>query len=75
MGERRNSSRNAETREIYARVGRLRAQSETMSYVDVSRMIERELNDPIVKNDPELRSTIRTGNNRPACARDQSAYR
>jgi CHAT domain-containing protein len=41
--------------EIYARVGRLRAQSETMSYVDVSRMIGRELDDPIVKNDPELR--------------------
>ena len=29
--------------EIYARVGRIRAQSETMSYVDVSQMIENEM--------------------------------
>src|SRR5487761_1444758 len=41
--------------EIYARVGRIRAQSEAMSYVDVSEMIGKELDDPVVKNDPELR--------------------
>ena len=41
--------------QIYARVGRIRAQSETMSYVEVSEMIGKELNDPVVKNDPELR--------------------
>ncbi|HEV2224535.1 MAG TPA: CHAT domain-containing tetratricopeptide repeat protein [Candidatus Acidoferrales bacterium] len=41
--------------EIYARVGRIRAQSETMSYVDVSEMIGKELDDPVVKTDPNLR--------------------
>ncbi len=41
--------------EIYARVGRIRAQSETMSWVDVSQMLGQQLNIPIVKNDPELR--------------------
>lgn len=41
--------------EIYARVGRIRAQSETMSYVEVSRMIGEALEDPVTKKDPELR--------------------
>ncbi len=41
--------------EIYARVGRIRAQAETMSWVDVSRILGQELNIPVVKNDPELR--------------------
>jgi CHAT domain-containing protein len=41
--------------EIYARVGDLRARSETMSYTDVSQMIGRELADPVVKSDPRLR--------------------
>src|SRR5215467_7596384 len=41
--------------EIYARVGRIRAQAETMSWVDVSRMLGQQLNIPIVKDDPELR--------------------
>ena len=41
--------------EIYARVGRIRAQAETMSWVDVSQMLGRQLNIPVVKNDPELR--------------------
>ncbi|MHB8484596.1 MAG: CHAT domain-containing protein [Candidatus Acidiferrales bacterium] len=41
--------------EIYARIGRIRAQSETMSYVDVSEMIGKELNNPVVKSDPELK--------------------
>jgi CHAT domain-containing protein len=41
--------------QIYARVGRIRAQSETMSYVDVSEMIGKELNNPVVKSDPELK--------------------
>ncbi|MGB6875591.1 MAG: CHAT domain-containing tetratricopeptide repeat protein [Candidatus Acidiferrales bacterium] len=46
-GDRRN--------QIYARVGRIRAQSETMSYIDVSEMIGKELDDPVVKSDPELK--------------------
>jgi CHAT domain-containing protein len=41
--------------EIYARVGRIRSQSETMSYVDVSRIIGMALEDPVTKKDPELR--------------------
>ena len=47
---------NGDTRnEIYARVGRIRARSETMSYVDVSQMIQKELDQPATKADPELR--------------------
>src|SRR5215472_14990517 len=41
--------------EIYAQVGRIRAQSERMSYVEVSQIIGKELRDPIVRNDPDLR--------------------
>jgi CHAT domain-containing protein len=41
--------------EIYARVGRIRGQSETMSYVDVSQMIQKELDQPATKADPQLR--------------------
>lgn len=41
--------------EIYARVGRIRAQSETMSYVDVSNMIGQALNDPVTQVHPRLR--------------------
>jgi tetratricopeptide (TPR) repeat protein len=41
--------------EIYARVGRIRAQSETMSRVDVSQTLGQELDIPLVKRDLELR--------------------
>ena len=41
--------------EIYARVGRIRAQSETMSWVDVSEVLGKQLDLPIVKSDQELR--------------------
>lgn len=41
--------------EIYARVGRIRAQAETMSWVDVSEMLGRELEIPVVRDDPRLR--------------------
>jgi CHAT domain-containing protein len=41
--------------EVYARVGRIRAQSETMSWTDVSKMLGQELNLPIVKSDQPLR--------------------
>lgn len=41
--------------EIYARVGRIRAQSETMSYADVSQMIQVELSSEPSKADPSLR--------------------
>ncbi len=41
--------------EIYARVGHLRSQSETMSFVDLSQMIQKELDQPETKTDPQLR--------------------
>ncbi|MBZ5700446.1 MAG: CHAT domain-containing protein [Acidobacteriia bacterium] len=41
--------------EIYARVGRIRAESETMSWVDVSEMLGKQLEIPVVKSDPQLR--------------------
>src|SRR5438876_3257764 len=47
----RGDSRN----EIYARAGRIRAEAETMSWVDVSELLGQQLNIPVVKNDPELK--------------------
>ena len=41
--------------EIYARVGRIRSQSETMSWVDVSNILGRQLDLPVVKSDPKLK--------------------
>src|SRR5260370_10563281 len=41
--------------EIYAQVGRIRAQSETMSWVDVSAILGKQLEIPVVKSDPSLR--------------------
>ncbi|HET6181438.1 MAG TPA: CHAT domain-containing protein [Candidatus Sulfotelmatobacter sp.] len=41
--------------ELYAKVGRLRSQAETMSFVDLSRILNDQLQNPIVQNDPRLR--------------------
>jgi len=41
--------------EIYARVGRIRAQAETMSWVDVSEMLGQQLEIPVAKGDTKLR--------------------
>src|SRR5216683_1478516 len=41
--------------ELYARVGRIRAQSERMSWVDVSDMLGQQLEVPVAKTDPRLR--------------------
>ena len=41
--------------EIYARVGRIRAQSETISWVDVSDLLAKQLEIPVVRSDRELR--------------------
>src|ERR1700680_5109342 len=41
--------------ETYARVGRIRAQSERMSWVDVSDMLGQQLEIPVAKSDPKLR--------------------
>jgi CHAT domain-containing protein len=41
--------------ETYARVGRIRAESEAISWFDVSKMLRQELDLPIVKSDQPLR--------------------
>lgn len=41
--------------ETYARVGRIRAQSETMSWVEVSNVLGQQLELPIARADPKLR--------------------
>ena len=41
--------------ELYARVGRLRSEAETMSFVELSRFIDEQLQNPIVRDDPKLR--------------------
>jgi hypothetical protein len=40
--------------EVYARVGQIRAQSETMSYVEVFQMIEKEMEISVAKADSKL---------------------
>jgi CHAT domain-containing protein len=40
--------------EIYAQVGRVRSEVETMSFVEVSRFLSKQLDKPIVKNDLRL---------------------
>jgi len=44
--------------ELYARVGRLRSQAETMSFVDLSRILNEQLQAPIARNDSRLRLWI-----------------
>jgi tetratricopeptide (TPR) repeat protein len=44
--------------ELYAKVGRLRSQTETMSFVDLSRILNEQLHSPIVQNDSRLRLWI-----------------
>src|SRR6202166_5374489 len=41
--------------EIYARVGRIRAQAETMSWDDVSELLGKQLDIPVVKTDQRLK--------------------
>ncbi len=41
--------------ELYAKVGRIRSESESMSIVDVSRMLADVLRDPVVLADPKLK--------------------
>ena len=40
--------------ELYAKVGRLRSEAETMSFVELSRILNEQLQNPIVRNDPRL---------------------
>ena len=44
--------------ELYAKVGRLRSQAETMSFADLSRILNEQLQTPIVQNDSRLRLWI-----------------
>ena len=41
--------------ELYAKIGRLRSEAETMSFVDLSRFLGEQLQNPMVVNDAELR--------------------
>lgn len=41
--------------ELYAKIGRIRSQAETMSFVDISNYLGTELNTPLVQNDPQLK--------------------
>ena len=41
--------------ELYAKIGRLRSEAETMSFVDLSRFLNNQLQNPIMRNDPRLR--------------------
>jgi len=47
----RGDSRN----ELHAKIGRLRSESETMSFVDLSRFLNDQLQNPIMRNDAALR--------------------
>src|SRR5271167_2271647 len=47
----RGDSRN----QLYAQIGRLRSEAETMSFVDLSRFLNDRLQNPIMRNDPRLR--------------------
>lgn len=40
---------------LYAKIGRLRSQAETMSFVDLSRFLQDQLNSPTTRNDAQLR--------------------
>jgi len=49
-------SERGETRsELHAKVGRLRSEAETMSFVDLSRFLNQQLQNPIVQGDKRLR--------------------
>jgi CHAT domain-containing protein len=41
--------------ELYAKVGRLRSEAETMSFVELSQVLNEQLQNPIVRNDSRLR--------------------
>ena len=41
--------------QLYAQIGHLRSEAETMSFVDLSRFLNDQLQNPIMRNDPRLR--------------------
>ena len=53
--ERLFSERGDPRSELHAKVGRLRSEAETMSFVDLSRFLNEQLQNPIVQDDKKLR--------------------
>src|SRR5271157_322398 len=49
------ASRGDARNELYAKIGRLRSEAETMSFVELSRFLNDQLQNPIMRNDPKLR--------------------
>jgi CHAT domain-containing protein/tetratricopeptide (TPR) repeat protein len=49
------SGRGDARNELHAKVGRLRSEAETMSFVDLSRFLNEQLRNPIVQSDKKLR--------------------
>jgi CHAT domain-containing protein len=49
------ASRGDARNELYAKIGRLRSEAETMSFVELSRFLNDQLQNPIMRNDPRLR--------------------
>ena len=49
------ASRGDTRNELYAKIGRLRSEAETMSFVELSRFLNDQLQNPIMRNDPRLR--------------------
>jgi len=49
------SERDDARNELYAKVGRLRSEAETMSFVDLSHFLNEQLQNPIVQGDKKLR--------------------
>jgi CHAT domain-containing protein len=49
------SERGDARNELYAKVGRLRSEAETMSFVDLSRFLDEQLKNPIAQGDKRLR--------------------
>ena len=49
------TSRSDTRNELYAKVGRLRSEAETSSFVDLSRFLNEQLQKPITHNDARLR--------------------
>ncbi len=49
------SERGDARNELHAKVGRLRSEAETMSFVDLSRLLNEQLQNPIVQTDKKLR--------------------
>ena len=49
------ASRGDARNELHAKIGRLRSEAETMSFVDLSRFLNDQLQNPIMRNDPRLR--------------------